>query len=92
MYVPVVTLKTEGNNRLNQLLDTEFKRTVYWNECKSEIETITQAHNDNNFKRTLLGVAIPGMNRLFEASFNYNDAIDIKNTFYQELILKITMF
>ena len=26
LYVPVVTLKTEDNNKLNQLLDTEFKR------------------------------------------------------------------
>ena len=32
LYVPVVTLKTEENDKLNQLLDTEFKRTVYWNE------------------------------------------------------------
>ena len=44
LHVPVVTLKTEDNNKLNQLLDTEFKRTVYWNEYKSKIETITQAH------------------------------------------------
>ena len=29
LYVPVVTLETEGNNKLNQLLDTEFRRTVY---------------------------------------------------------------
>ena len=27
-YVPVVTLNTEDNNKLNQLLDSEFKRTV----------------------------------------------------------------
>ena len=31
LYVPVVTLKTEDNNKLNQLLETEFKMTVYWN-------------------------------------------------------------
>ena len=31
LHVPVVTLKTEDNNKLNQLLDTEFNRTVYWN-------------------------------------------------------------
>ena len=41
LYVPLVTLNTEDNNKLNQLLDTEFKRKVYWNEYKSKIETIT---------------------------------------------------
>ena len=72
LYVPVITLKTEDNNKLNQLLDTEFKRTVYWNEYKSKIETVIQAHNDNNFKRTLLDTAIPGVNRLFAMGFNDN--------------------
>ena len=42
LYVPVVTLKTESNNNLNQLLDTEFERFVYWNEYKSRIETVTK--------------------------------------------------
>ena len=49
LYVLIVTLKSEDNNKLNQLLDTEFKRTVYWNEYKSKIETITQANDDNNY-------------------------------------------
>ena len=71
-YVPVVTLNTEDNNKLNQLLDSEFRRTVYWNKYKSKIETITQAHNDNNYKRSLLDVAIPGANRLFAIGFNNN--------------------
>ena len=35
LYVPVVTLNTEDNNKLNQLLDSEFKRTVYWNQYNS---------------------------------------------------------
>ena len=39
LYVPVFTLKTEDNNKLNQLLHTEFKTTVYWNEYKSKIES-----------------------------------------------------
>ena len=72
MYVPLVTLKTEDNNKLNQLLDTEFKRSVCWNEYKSKIETVTQAHNNNNFKRTVLDTSIPGVNRLFVAGFNDN--------------------
>ena len=70
LYVPEVTLNTEDNNKLNQLLDTEFERTVYWNEYKSKIESITQAHNDNNNKRTLLDPGIPGVNKLFVMGFN----------------------
>ena len=31
LYVPVVTLKTGDNSKLNLLLDDEFKRKVYWN-------------------------------------------------------------
>ena len=80
LYDPVVTLKTEDNNKLNQLLDTEFKRTVYWNEYKSEIETITQAHKDDNYKRSLLDAAIPGVNKLFVAGFNGNDPIGPGNS------------
>ena len=73
LYVPVVTLKASDNNKLNQLLDTEFERIAYWNEYKSRIETVTQAQNDNNFKKTLLDSSVPGVNRLFVMGFNYND-------------------
>ena len=69
MYVPVVTLNTEDNNKLNKLLDTEFKRKVYWNEYKSKIEDVTQAANNTVFKRSLLDAKIPGVNRLFVAAF-----------------------
>ena len=40
LYIPVVTLNTEDNNKLNQLLDT--KRKVFWNEYKSKIQDVTQ--------------------------------------------------
>ena len=72
LYVPVVALNTEDNNKLNQLLDSEFKRKVYWNEYKSKIETIGQLLIDNNYERTLLDAKIPGVNRLFVMCFNNN--------------------
>ena len=72
LYVPVVTLNTEDNNKLNQLLDTEFKRKVYWNEYKIKIETITQADGGNNYKRSLLDASIPDVRRLFVAAFPQN--------------------
>ena len=52
LYVPVVTLNTENNSKLNQLLlegelddstknkDDKFKMTVYWNGYKSKIEGV----------------------------------------------------
>ena len=69
MYVPTVTLSIEDNKKLSQLLlesesdhstkNNKFKRSVYWNECKSRIEDVTQAANNTTFKRTLLDAAIP---------------------------------
>ena len=70
LYVPVVTLETADNTRLNQLFETSFKRSVFWNEYKIKIETITQAENDNNFKRILLDNSFQGVNRLFVMGFN----------------------
>ena len=83
LYVPLVTLNTEDNNKLNQLLqsestdslvttknkDNKFKRTIYWNEYKSKIEDVTQPENNTSLKRTLLDTVIPGVNRLFLAAF-----------------------
>ena len=36
---------------------------------KSKIETVTQTDGDTNYKRGLLDVAIPGVNRLFVMAF-----------------------
>ena len=69
LYVPVVASNTEDNDKLNKLLDTKFKRTMYWNQYKSKIEHVRQEANNTTFKRTLLDVAIPGVNRLFVTAF-----------------------
>ena len=52
---------------------------MHWNEYKSKIKTITQTNNDNNYKRTLLDAAIPGVNKLLIAGFNDNDPIGAGN-------------
>ena len=75
LYVPAVTLKTEDHNKLSQLLDNEFKRTIYRNQYKSKIEDVTQPHNNNNYKRTVLDTAIQGVNRLSVMGFNDNDEL-----------------
>ena len=73
LYVSVVTLNTADNTKLNKLLETSFKRSVFWNEYKSKIQTVTQEQNDNNFIRILLDSSFQGVNRLFVMGFNNID-------------------
>ena len=40
LYVPVVTLNTENNNKLSELLSKGFERTVVWNEYKGKVEGV----------------------------------------------------
>ena len=51
LYVPVVTLSTKENLQLTEQLNKGFKRSVYWNEYKSKIETLDL--DNNNLKRFL---------------------------------------
>ena len=51
LYIPIVTLNTENNNKLSELLRKGFERTVVWNEYKSKIERATIPQNDNTFRR-----------------------------------------
>ena len=74
LYVPVVTLDTENIKLLNGLLNKNFVRSVVWNEYKSKIQTVTQAQNDNNFKRILLDNSHQSVNRLFVMGFSNNAA------------------
>ena len=39
LYVPIVTLSTKDNVNLTKQLNEGFKRSVYWNEYKSKVET-----------------------------------------------------
>ena len=49
LYVPIVTLSTKDNVNLTKQLNEGFKRSVYWNEYKSKIET-KKAGNSNVIK------------------------------------------
>ena len=51
LYVPVVTLSTKDNVNLTKQLNEGFKRSAYWNEYKSKIET--KIADNNNFTRFL---------------------------------------
>ena len=71
MYVPVVTLPTKENVKLTNQLNKGFKRSVYWNEYKSKIQT--QELGNNNLKRFPLDASFQGVNRLFVLAFDNID-------------------
>ena len=45
MYVPVVTLPTQDNNKFLEQLRTGFKRTIKWNKYRSEMTNQTKNNN-----------------------------------------------
>ena len=68
LYVLVVTLSTKNNTNLTKQLNEGFKRSVYWNEYKSKIET--KEADANNIKRFPLDASFDGVNRLFVLAFD----------------------
>ena len=73
LYIPVVTLNRENNNKLSQLLSKGFERTVVWNEYKSKIERLTIPRNDNLFRRTTLETSFQFVSKLFAAAYETDD-------------------
>ena len=68
LYVPIVTLSTKDNVNLTKKLDQGLKRSVFWNEYKSKIETKTA--DNNNVTRFPLDASFQGVNRLFVLAFD----------------------
>ena len=89
LYVPIVTLSAKDNVNLTKQLNEGFKKSVYWNEYKSKIET--KEADSNNLKGFPLDAFLHGVNRLFVIAFDnlmmvitrLKDTV-IKNTFFQE--------
>ena len=89
LYVPVVTLSTNGNVHLRKQLNEGFKRSVYWNEYKSKIKT--KEVDANNLTRFPLDASFQGVNRLFFLLLTMQimvltklKRIVIENIFFQE--------
>ena len=61
LYVPVVTLSAENENKLLEKLKKEFKRTVTWNKYRSGISNQTRNNNLNY----LIDPTFTNVNRLF---------------------------
>ena len=70
LYVPVVTLSAENDNKLLEQLKTGFKRTIKWKKYRSEMSNQTKTNNLNY----LIDLAFTNVNRLLVLSFeNEND-------------------
>ena len=69
LYVPVVTLSTQGHAKLLQQLKSGFKRVVNWNKYLSKLELLAQNPNLNY----LVEPSCQGVNRFFVLGFE-NDA------------------
>ena len=66
LYVPVLTLSTEGNVKLSKLLTEGFKRPIYWNKYKM---IPNKTYNENNNNRELLDSSYQGVERLFVLAY-----------------------
>ena len=66
LYVPIITLSTEGNVKLSKLLNEGFKRPAYWNACKVIAE---KSYNENYTIRESIDSSCQGINRLFVLAY-----------------------
>ena len=77
LYVPVVTLKTEDNAKLSELLSERFERSVYWNKYKA-ILTNSAA---NSYIRERTDVSFQGVNKLFVLPYASGNNVTDENPY-----------
>ena len=72
LYVPIITLKTEGNTKLSKLLSERFKRSIYWDKYKVIDNILVQiaTANEEKYIRELLDSSYQGVKRLFVLAYN----------------------
>ena len=82
LYVPIVTLKTEGNAKLSKLLedlkDEGFKRSIYWNKYK----IIFKDYN-NEYIRERLDASFQGVSRLFVLAYARGDNVTNEDSYWK---------
>ena len=85
LYVPVVTLSAENDNKLLEQLKTGFKRTIKWNKYISEMSNQTKNNNLNY----LIDPTFTNVNRLFVLSFeNENDRTSFSKYYVPKVEIK----
>ena len=78
LYVPVITLSTQDNAKLLQLLKSGFKRIINWNKCESSPKT----YAPNRYLNHLINPGFQGVNRLFVLSFEIEDQRKSHSAYY----------
>ena len=69
LYVPVVTLSADNDNKLLEQFKTGFKRTIKWNKYRSKMSNQTKNNNLNH----LIDPTFTNVNRLFVLTFENED-------------------
>ena len=77
LYVPVVTLSTQDNEKLLQL-KSGFKRKISWNKYLAKPELLAQNANLNH----LIEPSFQGINRLFVLAFENDDQRTSNKRYY----------
>ena len=65
LYVLVLTLSTENDDKLFEQLKTEFKKIIKWNKYRSEMSKQVKSNNSNY----LIDPTLTNVNRLLVLSF-----------------------
>ena len=68
LYVPIVTLSAENDNKLLEQLKSGFKRTIKWNKYMSQM-----SNKKNNNLNYLIDPTFSNVNGLFVLSFDNED-------------------
>ena len=78
LYVPIVTLSTQGNTKFFQQLKSGFKRVINWNKYLSKPELLAQNPNLNH----LVEPSFQEVNRFFVLVFEDDDNRTARNSYY----------
>ena len=77
LYIPIVTLSSQGNSKLLSQLKNGFKKTITWNKYLAKPELLARNANSNH----LIEPNFQGVNRLFVLALE-NDAQRTSNKRY----------
>ena len=89
LYVPVVTLSTEDDDNILELLQSQLKRTIKWNKPRSEVANQTKTNNLNY----LIDPTFNKVNRLFVSSFeNEQDRTSFSKHYTAKVEIKTSMY
>ena len=78
LYVPVVTLSTEDDNKLLEEIKIGFKRTIKWNKYRSEMTKQAKTNNLNYLTDPTFGK----INRLLVLSFKNEEERTLFSKYY----------